>query len=101
MSGPSSGPSPVANRGGSWTKIGNNLPTVAIHEFAQHPATGDLIVATHGRSIWVLDAAPIRQLTKDALKATVQLYAPPTANALADRAKPGHVQRRGAKIRGG
>src|SRR5205823_9075345 len=29
--------------------------------------------------IWVLDAAPIRQMTKDALKGLAHLYAPPSA----------------------
>ena len=43
------------DRGGSWTKINNNLPTVAVHEFAQHPTAGEIVAATHGRSLWVLD----------------------------------------------
>jgi photosystem II stability/assembly factor-like uncharacterized protein len=56
------------NRGGSWTKINNNLPTVAIHEFAQHPTTGEMVAATHGRSLWVVDVTPLRQLTPELLK---------------------------------
>lgn len=48
--------------GETWTKINNNLPTVAIHEIAQHPTSGEIVVATHGRSIWILDATPLRQL---------------------------------------
>src|SRR5207249_11400622 len=43
------------NRGGSWTKMNNNLPTVAVHEFAQHPTTGEVVAATHGRSLGLLD----------------------------------------------
>ena len=34
------------DRGANWLKINNNLPTVAIHEFAQHPTTGEVVVAT-------------------------------------------------------
>src|SRR5262249_279217 len=67
------------NRGASWTKMNNNLPTVAVHEIAQHPVTGDLVAATHGRSIWLLDASPLRQFTKDTLKEKAHLYAPATA----------------------
>jgi len=64
------------NRGQSWTKINNNLPTVAVHEFAQHPTNGEIVAATHGRSLWVADATPLRQTTPDVLKAAVHLYAP-------------------------
>src|SRR5262249_25644872 len=48
------------NRGESWTKINNNLPTVAIHEIAVHPTAGGIVAATHGRSLWVLDVGALR-----------------------------------------
>jgi photosystem II stability/assembly factor-like uncharacterized protein len=64
------------NRGASWTKLNNNLPTVAVHEFAQHPTAGEVVVATHGRSLWVLDVTPLRQMTAEALKDKVHLYQP-------------------------
>ena len=64
------------DRGGSWTKINNNLPTVAVLEFAQHPTAGELVAATHGRSLWVLDVTMLRQLTADALKAKAHLFRP-------------------------
>jgi len=65
-------------RGGSWTKLNNNLPTVAVHEFAQHPSSGEIVAATHGRSLWVLDVTPLRQITAEVLKAKVHLYEPNT-----------------------
>jgi photosystem II stability/assembly factor-like uncharacterized protein len=67
------------NRGATWTKFNNNLPTVAVHEVAIHPTAGDIIVATHGRSIWIVDVTPLRQITADALKAKTTLYQPNTA----------------------
>lgn len=67
------------DRGASWVKINNNLPTVAIFEFAQHPTAGEVVVATHGRSLWVLDASPLRQLTKEMMKAKATLLKPTTA----------------------
>jgi hypothetical protein len=70
------------DRGATWTKINNNLPTVAIHELAQHPATGEIVAATHGRSIWVLDATPLRQLRPATAKDTATLLAPATATQL-------------------
>jgi photosystem II stability/assembly factor-like uncharacterized protein len=65
-----------ANRGGSWTRLNNNLPTVAVHEFAQHPTSGEIVAATHGRSLWVLDVAPLRQISAGVLKARAHLYEP-------------------------
>jgi photosystem II stability/assembly factor-like uncharacterized protein len=76
-----------ANRGASWTKLNNNLPTVAVHEFAQHPLTGEIVAATHGRSLWVLDVTPLRQMTAEALKAKVSLFEPTTV--VRWRAEPG------------
>jgi photosystem II stability/assembly factor-like uncharacterized protein len=67
-----------ANRGGSWTQFNNNLPTVAVHELAQHPTSGEVVAATHGRSLWVLDVTPLRQMTAVALKDKVHLYQPNT-----------------------
>ena len=67
------------DRGGAWTKINNNLPTVAVHEFAQHPTTGEMVAATHGRSLWILDVTPLRQMKANMLKAEATLYRPATA----------------------
>jgi photosystem II stability/assembly factor-like uncharacterized protein len=67
------------NRGESWTRINNNLPTVAVHEFAVHPTAGEVVVATHGRSLWILDVTALRQLSAEALKAEARLYEPNTA----------------------
>jgi hypothetical protein len=37
---------------------------VAVHEVLVHPRDNDLIVATHGRSVWILDdATPVQQMT--------------------------------------
>ncbi len=64
-------------RGSSWTKInGNALPTVAIHEIAQATTAPEIVVATHGRSLWVLDVASLRQIKKDDLTAKTTLFAP-------------------------
>lgn len=52
------------NLGKTWVKLnGDTLPTVAIHEFAQPTTVNEIVVATHGRSIWILDVTALRQLT--------------------------------------
>jgi photosystem II stability/assembly factor-like uncharacterized protein len=67
------------DRGATWTKLNNNLPTVAVHDFAIHPTVGEIVAATHGRSLWILDVTPLRQLTPEIVKAKVHLYRPNTA----------------------
>ncbi len=67
------------DRGASWTRINNNLPTVAVHELAQHPTAGEIVAATHGRSIWILDVTPIRSMKADVAKQPAALFAPATA----------------------
>jgi photosystem II stability/assembly factor-like uncharacterized protein len=67
------------NRGEYWTRINNNLPTVAVHEVAIHPTAGEIVAATHGRSIWIVDVTPLRQATKEAVTADAHLFKPQTA----------------------
>ncbi len=64
------------DRGLSWTKLNTNLPTVAIHELAIHPTRGEVVAATHGRSLWILNISGLRQLSKDSLAAAATLYRP-------------------------
>ena len=64
------------DRGTSWTKLNSNLPTVAVHELAQHPTSGEIVAATHGRSLWIADVSAIRQFTSEKVKSGNQLYKP-------------------------
>jgi hypothetical protein len=44
----------------SWRKLQANLPTTRYDDLLIHPTTNDLVIGTHGRSIWILDdATPI------------------------------------------
>jgi photosystem II stability/assembly factor-like uncharacterized protein len=67
------------DRGAAWTKINNNLPTVAVHELAIHPSAGEVVAATHGRSLWVLDVTALRQIKPDTARAKAVLFRPGTA----------------------
>ncbi|MEW4567412.1 PDZ domain-containing protein [Tautonia sp. JC769] len=64
------------DRGGSWQSLNSNLPTVAIHEIAVHPTAGEIVAATHGRSLWVLDVSPLREMTEEVREAKAHLYRP-------------------------
>ena len=65
--------------GQHWQPLQLNLPVTSIRDICIHDS--DLIVATHGRSFWVLDdIAPLRQAAAAAEHAsTAFLYVPPTA----------------------
>jgi hypothetical protein len=62
------------DRGGSWKRIKANLPTVPIHEIQFHPRDNDMILATHGRSIWILDDATPFQQYAEATKSPAYLF---------------------------
>src|SRR5690606_7596067 len=47
--------------GANWHRMGGNLPVVPIHDFVIKGV--ELVVATHGRSFWILDdLTPLHQL---------------------------------------
>jgi len=53
------------DQGTHWVRIGD-LPHVRVDDIQIHPRTGDLVIATHGRSLYVLDdARPFRELTPE------------------------------------
>lgn len=61
--------------GAHWKRLNANLPTVAVHDVMVHPRDGDLIAATHGRGIWVLDdITPLQQFTAQVESAEAHLF---------------------------
>jgi photosystem II stability/assembly factor-like uncharacterized protein len=58
--------------GAHWQKY-PGLPTVAVHDLVIHPRDRELVIATHGRGIYVMDAAPLEQLTAKVLAAPAAL----------------------------
>jgi photosystem II stability/assembly factor-like uncharacterized protein len=55
--------------GRQWAQYkGGEMPNVAVRDLVVHPRDHDLIVATHGRGLWVLDdITPLRALTPETL----------------------------------
>src|SRR5260370_14332565 len=66
------------NDGDDWQPLQLNLPHTSMRDLAIHG--DDLIVATHGRSFWILDnITPLRQLNADIAKESAHLFAPQEA----------------------
>jgi photosystem II stability/assembly factor-like uncharacterized protein len=54
--------------GARWARFTGNFPKVAVRDLAIHPRESDLIIATHGRGIYVVDdLTPLRKLTREML----------------------------------
>src|SRR5437764_706401 len=61
--------------GAHWQSLRLNLPAVPIHDVVIKG--DDLVVATHGRSFWILDdISPLRQLSDEVCGASVHLFQP-------------------------
>ena len=67
--------------GQHWAQYrGSDFPAVAVRDIVVQPRTSDLVLATHGRGIWIIDnISPLRQLTPDLMaKDAVVLEGPPS-----------------------
>ena len=55
--------------GRQWAQYkGGDFPNVAVRDLVVHPRESDLVLATHGRGIWIIDdISPLRQLTPEIL----------------------------------
>ncbi len=70
-----------ADGGEHWAKLNaSGLPTVGVHDVVEHPTAFDLVAATHGRSIWIMDdGSALSQLTQEILDKPVHLFVPKAA----------------------
>jgi photosystem II stability/assembly factor-like uncharacterized protein len=67
--------------GAHWRSLENNLPLTPVHDLVIK--NDDLVLATHGRSFWILDdVTPLRQFADSVAAEDVHLYKPATAYRL-------------------
>jgi photosystem II stability/assembly factor-like uncharacterized protein len=68
------------DKGAHWTRFESNFPTVPVFDIAIHPRDRDLIVATHGRGIWIVDdITPIEELSSAIMAEPLHVFTPRTA----------------------
>ena len=71
--------------GKQWAQYkGAEMPNVAVRDLAIHPRDHALVIATHGRGIWIVDdITPLRALTPETLsKEAVFLQAKPSVQSI-------------------
>ncbi|MCU0356906.1 MAG: hypothetical protein MUE95_04950, partial [Cyclobacteriaceae bacterium] len=63
------------NGGKNWTRFENNLPKVPVHNLVIHSREHDVVLATHGRGIYIIDdITPLRQLTPEVMSSTLHFF---------------------------
>ncbi len=65
------------DRGRRWQSLRLNMPATAIYDLEVQPLTNDLLVASHGRGLWILDdLRPLQELANAQSAAGLTFFAP-------------------------
>jgi photosystem II stability/assembly factor-like uncharacterized protein len=68
------------DRGGSWMALKNNFPTVPVDDIEIQARDNDLVLATHGRSIWIFDdLTPLEKMDANVANSPLTFFPPRTA----------------------
>jgi photosystem II stability/assembly factor-like uncharacterized protein len=67
------------DQGGSWTRFMAGLPSVPVYDLQVHPRDKELIAATHGRGFWIVDIAPLQEMTAAVAAKPAHLFTPKPA----------------------
>jgi len=68
------------DHGANWTALKNNFPTVPVDDIEIQAQQNDLVLATHGRSIWIFDdMTPIEKFDAGVANSDLTFFAPRTA----------------------
>ena len=64
------------NRGVNWISMRGDLPVVPVRDMQIHPRDNDLLLATHGRGLYIMDdLTPVQKLA-EVMQAEAELFAP-------------------------
>jgi photosystem II stability/assembly factor-like uncharacterized protein len=73
--------------GARWVALKSNMAPAPVTDMVIHPREQDLVAGTYGRGVWVVDIAPIREMTDENLSKNAHLFA----------VKPKPIRRDGAQ----
>jgi photosystem II stability/assembly factor-like uncharacterized protein len=60
--------------GKTWADMKNNMPTQPVHDLQIHPREHDLIVATHGRGIFIADISALQEINDQVLASDAYVF---------------------------
>lgn len=58
----------------TWSFLSADIPNVANYDMKIHPDAHELIIGTHGRSVYACDLQPIRKITKNMKKESLMVF---------------------------
>ena len=68
------------DRGANWTSLKNNFPTVPVDDIEIQAEQNDLVLATHGRSIWIFDdITPVEKFDASVANSDLTFFPPRNA----------------------
>ncbi len=80
------------NGGRNWTPISGGFPTVAVNDLVVHPRDNDLVLATHGRGVWILDQVnALQELTPEVQARASYLFTIEDAEQIRYRSERAHT----------
>lgn len=62
------------NNGSSWEVFSKGLPNVAIHDIAIQPEAKDLLLGTHGRSIYKANIVPLQKMNDEMNSKSISIF---------------------------
>ncbi len=80
------------NGGHDWVELRGGLPTVAVNDLLVHPRDNDLVLATHGRGIWILDQVnALQEMTPEIAARRSHLFSVEPAEQIRYRGERAHT----------
>jgi hypothetical protein len=62
------------DRSATWHRMKNGLPTVPVFDIQIHPRDHDLILATHGRGVWIMDNINVLEEMNSKVTSDLKLF---------------------------
>jgi hypothetical protein len=75
----------------TWSRLRGGLPSVPVYDLVLHPREHELVIATHGRGVYVMDVAALEDLTPAVAAAPAHLFGARPVTLRASRPSPGLV----------
>ncbi|WP_299435745.1 glycosyl hydrolase [uncultured Aquimarina sp.] len=69
------------DKGSTWQVFSKGIPNVAVHDIVVQPEANDLLLGTHGRSIYKTNIEPLQNLNEEVLVSALHLYPASTVKA--------------------